>query len=458
VIDLEEAELRRLAEELRASLDTVVPDPVERAAIDAGIASALAIPAGQAKDALEAALSSHPLVRRWMRDRIKPRGTGYRLGRPPATRALAETEPPSRRLAVEFPERASVGQRVSLFARITLNQPAKERWAALKPLDVPPEGRMVTITVSAPGLEPRGDLEQDVRVPAADDSEPVRFSFKTGPEGLYPVWVQAYAGGTFLGQLATQILVEADAFAAESPTKEGPLEFADEPGTVTMQVIRDHGNKYRFQLYSDSIRYPMQSSERLAQVPTKVIDDIADELRNMAREKSEYAKPAQVRRRLKNLGTRLWADAVPEAIQRQFWAEADRIRSFIIVSDNDVIPWELLYPLDKRSDKGFLVQQFPVVRCVFDQRLAQWLPLASAAYVVPPGRPSDAEAEVEAVHARLGDGVAHGGVLLKQADLLDLLENAPPSVLHFACHNKFTRERGSEIVTVQSPVAALRPG
>jgi CHAT domain-containing protein len=107
---------------------------------------------------------------------------------------------------------------------------------------------------------------------------------------------------------------------------------------------------------------------------------------------------------------------------------------------------------DKHDDKGFLVERFPVVRRVFDQPLALLLPLASVAYVLPLDSPSDAEAEVKAVHARLGSSVTHRGVVLKQADLLDLLENAPPSVLHFACHNEFTSERGSVITMEDGPL------
>ena len=59
------------------------------------------------------------------------------------------------------------------------------------------------------------------------------------------------------------------------------------------------------------------------------------------------------------------------------------------------MPWELLYPVDGDDDNGFLVEQFPVVRRVFGQGQVRRLPLARAAYIVPPGSPGTALDEVD---------------------------------------------------------------
>jgi hypothetical protein len=161
-----------------------------------------------------------------------------------------------------------------------------------------------------------------------------------------------------------------------------------------------------------------------------------------------------VRNRIKNLGAQLWADAVPEAIRRQFWAQADRIKLFTVASDMDTVPWELLYPVDGTNDNGFLVEQFPVVRRVYGQGRARRLPLASAAYIVPPGSPGNALEEVGAVRSRLGAGIHDHGVVQRLDALNELLKNSP-SLLHFACHNQFTDRSGSVITLEDGPV---RPG
>jgi len=71
--------------------------------------------------------------------------------------------------------------------------------------------------------------------------------------------------------------------------------------------------------------------------------------------------------------------------------------------------------------------------------------LTSSAYVVPPGSPDDALPEIERIRRRLpADGVDYG-LVETYADLNLLLTKTPPAVLHFACHNDFSDEAGSEI-------------
>ena len=359
---------------------------------------------------------------------------------------------PVRHLTGDMPERAPAGQRISLLVRITLAPDGAS--APLKPLSVPPEGRDVTITVSAPDLVPRGDLEQDMHVPPAADSEPIRFSFMTGPAGLHSVLVRAFAGGTFLGELRLQISVEPGAALEEGASRTAVLPgLTAEPGEVTLQVSRTDDDRYSFQLIAETW-HQAELTRRLAGDPREVVADLVEELRAMAAGRSPFSTQAGVRNRIKNLGAQLWADAVPEAIRRQFWAQADRIKLFTVASDMDTVPWELLYPVDGANDNGFLVEQFPVVRRVYGQGRARRLPLASAAYIVPPGSPGNALEEVGAVRSRLGAGIDDHGVVQRLDALNELLEN-PPSLLHFACHNQFTDRSGSVITLEDGPV---RPG
>jgi hypothetical protein len=109
------------------------------------------------------------------------------------------------------------------------------------------------------------------------------------------------------------------------------------------------------------------------------------------------------------LGIDLWAKAVPKAVQEQFWAQAGRIKMFTIAADHDVIPWELLYPLNGGNDNGFLAEQFPVVRRAYGTPRVATLAIGSAAYVVPPASPTNALEEVNAIRALLGPGIGDRG-------------------------------------------------
>jgi hypothetical protein len=436
---MDEVELRRLAEAARTLLWFLIPDEAERARVDKRIADALALTEGHAETELLAALSSHPALYDWKR------------GRADWLRTLDYSwRPPARHLSVEVPERAPPGYRLSLLARITLSRPAGWHSALLKPFDVPPEGATVTITVSAPGLEPAGDLEHDLHVPAAGDSDPVRFGFTTRRTGLHTVAVRAFRGGTFLAELSAQISVESVARVEEGRPRTVDLEsMAAEQGEVTLEVGRTDGDLYSFRLWGEAV-YPVELSKRLAGDPTRVVEMMVDELCRLASGTSPYATPEARGRRLRNLGVNLWADAVPEAVRRQFWEQRDRIGSFTVASDTDVVPWELLYPADGHNDNGFLVEQFPVVRRVHGQGRARTLALRNAAYVVPRGSPKNALDEIDLVRGTVGKGVADLGVVERLGELDRLLED-PPSLLHFACHNKFSNQAGSIISMDQGP-------
>ena len=366
------------------------------------------------------------------------------MGRGPHDAPAADARVPSARyLAADLPERAPAGARVSLLVRIVL-APSSAPSASLKSFAVPSAGAKITISVSAPGLVALGDLEQEVLVPAHADSEQVRFGFRTGSVGLQTVIIRAFAGGTFLGELGVQMSVELGAVLEEGQTRRADLGPAvAEPGEVTLQVNRD-GDLYSFQLISETW-YPAQLSGRLAGDPAQAVEALVADLRGMAAGRSSYSSPKLARARLRNLGAQLWADAVPAAIRRQFWEQADRIASFSVASDLDNIPWELLYPVDGHNELGFLCEQYPVTRRVYGQGRTRMLPLSSVAYVVPQDSPDDAMDEVAKIRARLGPEINDRGVLDNLQDLTALLDNATTSVLHFACHNKFTSADGSVV-------------
>jgi hypothetical protein len=162
-------------------------------------------------------------------------------------------------------------------------------------------------------------------------------------------------------------------------------------------------------------------------------------LRKMAGGVSGYT-PALAARWVRETGTGLWQDLVPELIQDQFWQLRDSITSFTIAGDDDIVPWELLYPLRPTADAGFLVEQFPVLRRVYDQCRSHQIPLGDARYVVPPGSPKDAQREVAAIRRILGQ--AADSTIADLADLLALLDAGSTGLLHFACHNTFSLEAG----------------
>ena len=135
---------------------------------------------------------------------------------------------------------------------------------------------------------------------------------------------------------------------------------------------------------------------------------------------------------------------VPKVIQDQFWQLRDSITTFNIASDDDKVPWELLYPLTPTDDAGFLVEQFPVLRRVYDQLRSDRILLGEAQYIVPPGSPENAQDEVEVISRILGQPAE--APISDLADLLRLLDTGITGLLHFACHNTFSLETGGSSI------------
>src|SRR6478752_1996139 len=96
---------------------------------------------------------------------------------------------------------------LSLIVAITLG-PREGSSSGLKDFVVPPEGAIVTVIVSSPGLVANGDMH--IHVTPDADSEPYRFAFTAGPVRLTPVTVETYRGRN-LGAVRLQVSVEQSA-------------------------------------------------------------------------------------------------------------------------------------------------------------------------------------------------------------------------------------------------------
>jgi hypothetical protein len=366
----------------------------------------------------------------------------------PETRdALKIVESPEWHLWAHLPERVGVGQRIALLVWVsTTGKPGSS--VPLKPFSAP--GGIV-ISIYAPGFEFGTDSDQELIVPGAGESDPVRFGLRAVASGLHKVRADAFAGGTFLGRIELQVSVEVGAALSEGvPRQVGLADVDARPGEVTLQVNRENG-AYSFQLIGSSW-YPRVLTRSLAADPTDVVEGILAELRAVASKESGFSSPRALREHIKNLGTKLWSDIVPDAVRRQFWEQAGNISSFVVMSNLDTVPWELLHVVDHgRPEVGFLAEHVPVMRRVYERTPVYNLAFPTSAYVVPPNSPRDALDEVDDVRAVIGKRTHDLGIVT-QLDALHELFSTPPGLLHFACHNKFSPSTGSVVWMDGGPV------
>jgi MinD-like ATPase involved in chromosome partitioning or flagellar assembly len=348
--------------------------------------------------------------------------------------ASADSEEP-RRLVTELAEQTAQGRTLPLHVQV-VSGPGPG--ALLRAFGIPEEGVVLGITVYARGLRALGDLHQELTVYPRRDSDVLRFLFKADLPGLHEVTVRAYRCGTFLGELRCQVSVEPGGVTRDGPRRTVPLpSLAFDPGEVTLQVLRDEmAGTFSFQLLGETC-YAPETYRFRAGDPVPGAQLIQAELKAAAGNRTAE-DPSSLRDRLRNHGVQLWSSVVPKAVQEQFWRQRDHVTTFTVLGEQDVVPWELMYPLSRdQEDLGFLAEWLPVVRRVFEQDRVRHFPLSGAAFVVPPGSPADTEEEIRKVRAHIGPSVGDLGVLTERAALTRLIERGQVGLLHFACHNAF---------------------
>ncbi|WP_370318691.1 CHAT domain-containing protein [Actinoplanes sp. ATCC 53533] len=343
-----------------------------------------------------------------------------------------------RLLVGHFPSHARLASEISLTVRIAQQHPNTQhtRVVPLRRLHVGAEGTDVSVIVEpGAGLAIRSPMEQIIHVPPTGDSDPLRFVFSANEIDLHRLHVTAWAGGTFLAELEFQVSVTVSGPHAGTQVKSAEIESVrPESGEVTLQV-RSDGGRYTFQLLSDVQLFDPVIVESISSGPDATTEQIIDTLRQLARRTSGYNADI-VRRLMQNTGIALWNSLVPEAIREQFWQVRSGITTFSIATGLDTVPWELLYPITKTQDEGFLIEQVPVTRRVYNQARSRRINIGNARFVIPPGSPSNAATEITSLY-RIMSGEGEPELVTDLTDLLQLLDAGDLGLTHFACHNSY---------------------
>ena len=305
-------------------------------------------------------------------------------------------------------------------------------------------------------LSPTAPLRQAVTLPESGNSDPVSFTFHAAQAGHYSIRVSAFAGGTFLGDLTAELSVEQGGRLTRSPVRVAELSEAQAvPGEVTLQVRTD-GSQYIFQILSELYPFEAVVAGELAARPAEVAHRVTEALRAGHTGRNARSVLAQA-------GVGLWQDMVPDLIKDQFWQVRGNISALSIVCEQDILPWELLYPAARGADAGFLAEQFPVLRRITGQRPVRQISIGPPLYVVPAGyagygsaqggygrlpgnsgSSGNSEQEIAALRRRLGSGA---GDVADMDQLLDLTDAGEFGLLHFACHEAFHPDASGSSIT-----------
>ncbi|MBM2619476.1 CHAT domain-containing protein [Actinoplanes sp. LDG1-06] len=260
----------------------------------------------------------------------------------------------------------------------------------------------------------------------------------------------AYAGGTFLAGLQVEVSVGDHARSVDGPRRTATIESLEfVPGEVTLQVsYAGAGDRYLFQILSDHATFSPVPVESLTGQPGAAVNIARDALSRLARGSTTYGT-GTAEEWLRQVGMNLWSEMVPAVIKEQFWQLRGTMASLSIASANDVIPWELLYPVSGDNDNGFLVEQIPVMRRVHDQTRSRRVSVSPPHFIVPEKSPGNALDEVAAIGRHVGPSAA-GQPIDDLSALLELLRSGDAGLMHFACHNNFRPDGGGSMIELRN--------
>jgi hypothetical protein len=307
--------------------------------------------------------------------------------------------------------------------------------------NVPPTAREIYVTINCRGFEV-SDTLITLSIPNRGDSASRLVRLRAIESGVQRIVLTAYCGGTSVGKLVLEVSVDDDIATGQPFEKRASVGEEAQPGRVTIQITWDqNASVYRYLFIDDGIPWHKPVESARLNKPTEKAKTLLDELNELARD-SLFASATVARADIVGKGKELWQQLIPAELQRAFWDRRDKIDQLIICSEDDPIPWELMYPTEPPNaasgvsyDEGFLGEQFATARVLLsvDRRPVRQLSFRNnPTFVLPESSPPAAENEYVALHTVLPSLAAP---LSDVTLLLNVLKKKRPDLIHFACHN-----------------------
>jgi tetratricopeptide (TPR) repeat protein len=283
------------------------------------------------------------------------------------------------------------------------------------------------------------------------DSEPVAFRLTPLTEGDRELTVDYYHQGTWAGSVTVQTTVQAaePAPAEQAPAEQrgGVLLFGQRAPDIVLRVqeVKGEDRTYRYLVISpdaDLVPDPGPDDEWTLKLnePEGYVQRLIGELNAWAKRGS--ADEVLFREEIYAMGAYLYERLFPKAMKAWYWAkvypylELGRTMSWLIVSSEPWIPWELVRPEEPGHPGRFLCEAFLLGRWLAPQAVPDRLDLDRLGLLVPPSRLQYGQDEVDFVKGLLGEAARDIPPYLH--DVLSALRSEEYGALHVVGHGRFT--------------------
>ena len=292
----------------------------------------------------------------------------------------------------------------------------------------------------------------EIDPPAPNDPQPLYFRLEAVSEGAGEVWVIARQGHMPIATIKlypTVVASNARARGNATRSESTANQYLGPDPEHTLRIIEldkgPQGTVFRFELQSPSIGLKRYFSNTIKTDRRQYVENIYSNIET--RWTVSQAQKKSFDDELRDVGFTLWNELLPEALQRDLWANRNQLDNIFVLSEEPFIPWELLLMVEpgkpRRTTDKFLAE-IGLVRWLYEAEATPPTTLVvrkSDAYYIVPAYPPVAAINLQPLpHAQLEiaflkNRFGASAILPNGADVTNAL-SIPETfdLLHFAGH------------------------
>lgn len=337
-----------------------------------------------------------------------------------------------RHLTARAPSVVAPDAKFSIIAFIDVAPAGEGVSTPLAEVAIPENGLMVTIETFVEGnLKLLGSSSLQVRVFPGKKSPEIEIAFQATALGSAEAVLRARTDQAYLGDLRISMMVAKQGTPDLRDVKAGiaaPPPTARK-ATLTVNYSRKD-RRYRFMLFGDATGIH-NAEQTLDEDIDVMVPRLMAQVNGLARGTAGYSAK-DVERMLSGIGAEMWSRLLPDKIKAVLAARWNGLDRLDIVSEDDMLPWELLFAHTTGGPQmGFISDKWMVTRWFFGAGAPGDVGAGPCVYVIPPNAPPAANDEIEAL-----EKIFPAHAIWKTVDELnDGLSRPGMGLLHIAAHN-----------------------
>lgn len=337
-----------------------------------------------------------------------------------------------RYITASAPTKVTRDTKFSIIACIDITVGWGGSSAPLADVAIPLSGMIVIIeTIVEGGLELLGLASQQVRIFPGEKSSNIEISLQATDFGPSNIVLRTRTDQAYLGDLHINIEVASDGAPDTQNLKSGIAVTAPVARRATLAISYTRPDrKYKFTLFkgtADVHEAELMLDENLETFVPKLMAQANGLARGIAGYESNEAEAA-----LSGIGSEMWDRLLPEKIKAVLTRCWDSIDHLSIVSNDDMLPWELLFAYTPGGpDMGFISDKWLITRWRFGEGAEVNIGTGPSVYVIPSAAPQAAYEEIDTLRKKFPSDA-----IWKTVDELNKGISRPGmGLLHIAAHN-----------------------